>query len=577
MHKTTRHFFAYAGVVTSFLIVGYLTLISFAATIKPEEFRLLKVFPSSAQSAVTFDESIIASPLLDLSQGRPLVIVPSSNGEIAALDGVTGALEWRVSVPTPIGQTAQLVSTPIIVNNNVIVLYQCIEKGVRTSHRLAVIDLAQKKLDDTFPVLALSAEKTTADGKAQIKFNPPTAYSHSALKYTQKSYSSWGKLYAAFGNAGDTQPFHGWLFEIDMQAWQQRGANHAISNVLLTTPEADCPVSLEYGTQEMICGGGIWTPAGPQIFPTVDGFEIILPVGNGQIDLSRHDYANTLMRVQPELKFNPECNSNLCANFDPANPDSECMASCKNLFIPRLGEKDAPLKPANGECDNKSFWECLAWMDYDLGANAPVKAKLKNGRSVLIQPGKEGAVYLIDADHLGIQYDRLQITDVCGTASDPCKASWMGMIVTQPALTYINGEPIVIIPTFVPDKSHPAGLTALKIVLENGNPKLKRYWQFPDPSTKESIQGYRSHSSLPVISTLGQFNDAIVWSVDTGNPGNLYGIRVKDGAVIFKQSLQGTGRQLSTPLIYRNTLYLVSTFGDTGKSFIEAYQIQTID
>ena len=53
---------------------------------------------------------------------------------------------------------------------------------------------------------------------------------------------------------------------------------------------------------------------------------------------------------------------------------------------------------------------------------------------------------------------------------------------------------------------------------------------------------------------------------DTGNPGNLYGIRVKDGAVIFKQSLQGTGRQLSTPLIYRNTLYLVSTFADTGKS-----------
>ena len=115
------------------------------------------------------------------------------------------------------------------------------------------------------------------------------------------------------------------------------------------------------------------------------------------------------------------------------------------------------------------------------GANAPVKARLKNGRSVLVQPGKEGAVYLIDADHLGIQYDRMQITDLCGTTSDPCKASWMGMIVTQPALSYINGEPIVIIPTFVPDKSHPAGLTALKIVLENGNPKLKKVLAIPRP------------------------------------------------------------------------------------------------
>jgi len=49
------------------------------------------------------------------------------------------------------------------------------------------------------------------------------------------------------------------------------------------------------------------------------------------------------------------------------------MASCKNLFIPRLLEGDAPLRPATGECDNKSYWECLAWMDYDLGASAPIK------------------------------------------------------------------------------------------------------------------------------------------------------------------------------------------------------------
>ena len=138
--------------------------------------------------------------------------------------------------PTPIGQQAQLASTPTIINNKLVVLYQCLEKSIRTSHRLAVIDLARKKLDDTLPVLELTAEINAADGKQNVKFNPPTAYSHSALKYTQKTGSDLGKLYAAFGNAGDTQPFHGWLFEIDMQAWQQRGATHAISNVLINNP-----------------------------------------------------------------------------------------------------------------------------------------------------------------------------------------------------------------------------------------------------------------------------------------------------------------------------------------------------
>jgi hypothetical protein len=73
-------------------------------------------------------------------------------------------------------------------------------------------------------------------------------------------------------------------------------------------------------------------------------------------------------------------------------------------------------------------------MDYDLGATAPVKATLTDGHSVLIQPGKDGGVYLIDADHLGTQYDRLQIADICDTPDDPCKTSWSGMIVTQPTL-----------------------------------------------------------------------------------------------------------------------------------------------
>ena len=198
-----------------------------------------------------------------------------------------------------------------------------------------------------------------------------------------------------------------------------------------------------------------------------------------------------IMRLKPGLKFDAGCDATLCANFNPVNPDKACMASCKNLFIPRLLEGDAPLKPANGECDNKSFWECLAWMDYDLGASAPVKVDMDNGHSVLVQPSKDGGVYLIDAEHLGTQYDRLQIVDVCGTKADQCEAGWMGMIVTQPVLTSIDEDPVVVIPTFVADKTHPAGLVALKIVLEKGQPKFKRFWQFPDPSSPEAVQTFR--------------------------------------------------------------------------------------
>lgn len=573
MRCLTRQYLSVFVMAAGLLSTSYFAIIGFAQTLGQNVYRLEKIFPYNGQPSVTFDASIIASPLLYTSQGQSFVIVPVSNGLIAALDSETGELEWQIKAPVPKGQEPQILSTPVIIGDKMVILYQCLEKSVRTSHRMAVINLTEKKIDESFPVLVLSADKPSSDGLSVVKFNPPTAFSHAALKHARKADAEWGVVYAAFGNAGDTQPFHGWMFEVDLDIWQKQGADKAISHVLLTTPEAECPVTVESGTQEMICGGGIWTPAGPQLYPVKDGIELLVPVGNGQADLSRKDYANTLMRVQPGLRFDPGCDDNLCKHFNPSQPSDACMASCKNLFIPRLGEDKTMVKPASGDCDDKTFWECLAWMDYDLGASAPVKAKLKNGQRVLVQPGKEGAVYLVDANHLGTQYDRLQIAEICGAQSDPCKAGWMGMIVTQPALTYLDGVPVVIIPTFMPDNTHAAGLIALKIVSEAGKPKFQRFWQYPNPASRKAVEKFRSHPSLPVISTVERNKAAIVWVVDIGNPGVLYGVRVKDGAVLFEHALHGTGRQLSAPLIKGNTLYLASTWPNNGKAFVEAYRI----
>lgn len=580
-----RHFYSAITVVASITLISCANLYPNGSN-PPEHFKLERSFPTKTFPSVSFDSYIAASPLLYSSQGKSQVLVSVSNGIIAALDSKTGALDWQINAPVPEGQEAQLISTPVIIGDKLVILYQCLEKGARTSHRLAVIDLTKKQLDEAFPVLVLSAEKPAANGVGTVKFNISTAYSHSALKHSPKPGSNLGYLYAAFGSAGDQQPYHGWLFEIDMDAWytpkQEFGnakAKPAISSVLLTTPETECPTKKDWvgSHEQMVCGGGIWTPAGPQIYPSGDEYELFVPTGNGQIDLVRHDYANTLMRVKPGLNFEAGCDAKLCANFNPVNPDKACITSCKNLFIPRLQEGDAPLRPAGGDCDNKSFLECLAWMDYDLGSSAPVKVDMGNGHSVLVQPGKEGGVYLIDAEHLGTQYDRLQIVDVCGTKADECGATWMGMMSTQPVSTSINDVPVVVIATYVNDKTHPAGLVALKIVLEKGQPKFKRFWQFPDPSSPEAVQNFRWHGSLPAIAKLGKSGDDTIWIVNIGNPGTLYGVRIKDGTLVAKQTLQGSGRQDAAPLINGNNLYVPSTMGGTNKSMIEAYHIDALN
>src|SRR5690606_25021479 len=158
--------------------------------------------------------------------------------------------------------------------------------------------------------------------------------------------------------------------------------------------------------RDMICGGGVWSPAGPVLVQREDDYEVLVPTGNGQLDLARRDYANTLMRTGPGLVFDPGCDPVACADFDPLDPSRACLESCANLFVPRMMPDDPPLGTTSGVCEGLTFFECYAALDWDLGANSPARVELPGGPTVYVLPGKDGGVYLIDADHLGTLYDR---------------------------------------------------------------------------------------------------------------------------------------------------------------------------
>ena len=535
--------------------------------------KLTRQFPTESRPSIKYDAKIKVSPVLDFTGSKAQIIVAVKDGTILFLDAETGEKTAQVSIPGTPELRVLIAATPVLVEGNLIVLYQMEGKGGRESHRIAVVDVAERKLNPDFPILELSAEKPQADGKAMVKFISPYAFSHSEVKHAKKPGSIFGYSYVAFGNAGDMQPFHGWLFEIDMDAWKNTGIKHAIKNVLITTPENQCNVILKYNTREMICAGGIWAPAGPQVEYNGDDYELLVPTGNGQLDLARHDYANTLMRVKPGLEFDPECDAMLCKDFNSRNPALACIQSCKNLFIPRLKIGDKPLKPVTGECDKLSFWECVAWMDYDLGANAPLKIQLSSQQSVIVQASKEGAVYLLDASHLGTMFDRMQLIETCGTKKDPCKLSWRGMMVTHPVVSVVDKTPVVIIPTFVSDNSHVAGIMALKIVTQDGKPHFEHFWQYPNPDSPEAVLKFRSAPTLPIITSLANHGD-VVWVVDPGKTGTLYGIRIKDGKLIAKTSMLGTGISLTRPVAFGNKIYFISRILYGKVSWVESYLIE---
>ncbi|MEZ4459056.1 MAG: hypothetical protein R3E66_04880 [bacterium] len=204
-----------------------------------------------------------------------------------------------------------------------------------------------------------------------------------------------------------------------------------VSGRLVTTPESDCGQAGVSGSRMRVCGGGLWQPSGPLIVPVEDSYDVVLAPGNGQLDLARNDFANTLMRVRPGLLFDPLCDPGACADFNPDDPAASCVESCQSLFIPRRLESDGPLRPESGACEGLTMFECWEKLDY-VGGSTPTLVDLPEAGKLLAYPTKDGSVYLVDYLHMGRLHDRKQLVAVCGTPDDPCRWDWAGMIVTQP-------------------------------------------------------------------------------------------------------------------------------------------------
>lgn len=534
--------------------------------------RLVRLFPTTERPVEVFAEGIVASPVVAEVRGETAVLV-AARDRIAVVDPRTGATRSTIELPRPDEHYVELLATPVAVGSRLVVAYQIYDDGERKPHRVMVVDLTTGTRDEAYPVIELAAE-VPVDGGV-VRLEAPTHRSKAALVAAPPEA---GRLvYVSLGSGGDIQPWHGWVFELDLDAWRAEGAAAAISAVLVTTPEAECPVEGESGAADMICGGGVWTHAGPQVFPTEGGFELIVPTGNGQLDLARGDFAQSLMRTGRGLRFDPGCDPELCTPFDPGDPDPACLESCRNLFVPRLTADEPPLRPASGACAGMSFMQCLARLDYDLGANAPVRVELDDGRAVLVQTGKEGGAYLLDAAHLGHLYDREQVVGLCGVPNGDCKyEEWRGTIMTQPSVTRIDGRPVVLIPTFVFDQSNPAGLVAFQIVTQDGEPRFERLWEAPDFASEEAVERFRYYPSRAALWTDRASGETYAFVVDiaaTAGDATLLGVRVRDGEIVERRPLAGQGQPHLLPAVAGDVIYLPSDVADGG-SQLEAYLIE---
>jgi len=126
------------------------------------------------------------------------------------------------------------------------------------------------------------------------------------------------------------------------------------------------------------------------------------------------------------------------------------------------------------------------------------------------------------------------------------------------------------VPTFVFDDAHPAGLQAVEIRVDAGQPHLVPRWQAPSFSSDDSVRAFRRHAGGVSAATVdGELYAAVV---DVGPPsgrGTLYWVRVRDGAVIQRLTLSGPGQRFAPPLFTADSLYVTSCYHTGQPSYDE--------
>ena len=529
---------------------------------------------------------LYASPIAVTSQGEELLFLVGVEGAMRLVDPDSGSVVWEAEVPREGTEYPYILATPTKVGDRYLLLaWQDLETVpviFRARHRARMFDLETRDWASEFPPLDFAASVPAQDGTGSVVFDSRYQLLRSELEHIAVQDRELGLAYVSFGNGPSQQPFHGWVFELDLDGWRSGGPSSAVANVLVTTAENGCGTP---GNQDaMLCGGGVWNAAGLVPYEDATGHHLLVPTGNGNVDYEIGAYAHSVLRVEPGLQFAPNCDASLCANFDDQDPDPACLASCENVFTARLAPGDTGIFPEDGTCDGLTFQQCYAALDADLGASSPAIVDVPGGPRVIVQPGKDGALYLADLENLGTMYQRLQVMDFCGTPSDPCDAFWVGMFVTEPAATVIDGTPVVIVASVMADRTHPSGITALDVGMTPEGPRMTIRWQVPGFDTMESKQMFRHHPGRPVIVTVD--NEAYVFVVETRRgtgpgsappPGILWGVRVRDGFPAVQQPLTDAGQRFIRPLVRDDMLYVNScdVRAETN-GVLEAFRIGTL-
>ena len=145
----------------------------------------------------------------------------------------------------------------------------------------------------------------------------------------------------------------------------------------------------------------------------------------------------------------------------------------------------------------------------------------------------------------------------------------LGAIRNYPVNLTVDGRTVVIIPTFMPNATKPAGVVAMEIVDILGAPQFALLWQAPRFDSPDALLRFRRPPSHLAVSASPVDGEQYVWVVDRST---LLGIGVRDGTIIAETGLAGRSNSIQ-PLHHDGVLYVTSQASDGG-GLLQAFIIE---
>ncbi len=395
------------------------------------------------------DGQVYAQPVL--AAGR--LIAATENNKVYGLDPVTGALRWTRSIGAPwpaatvgcgdLAPNVGITSTPVYdpTTNSVFVLGK-VNDGFDVHHPhwyMHAMDPITGAERSGFPRNIAGAPTNDS----AHPFNPETAMQRPGLLLLD------GVVYAGFASHCDYGPYVGYVVGVSASSGQQ------------TTMW-----STEAGSS--FAEAGIWQSGGGLVS---DGpGRIIVATGNG---------------VSPAPRAGDSPPSTLAESIVRLQVNSNGSLSAKSFFSP---------------ADNAG----LDTLDQDLGSGGPMALPPGFGTSahprLVVQVGKDGRIFLLDADHLGGSAQGPGGGDAVVSQAGPFKGVWGG-----PAFFGGGGG-------FVYTVENSGNLRALRYTVDaNGRPTLAL------AGTSAGTFGYTSGSPT-VTSTGTSTGSALVWVIYSTGP-----------------------------------------------------------